>query len=155
MNQLVVNPFCTSRIRPGALPFQFAPGCSAAALVDRLAELGSRAQIVGPHGSGKSTLIMALIDELASRGVHAPVLVQRDRQRSLDWGKLAELAAATRSSAAGRPAAQPSGGAPATVRRSPQAFVVVDGYEQLGRLSRWRLDWFCRRQAAGLVVTTS
>ncbi len=32
--------------------------------------------------------------------------------------------------------------------------LVVDGYEQLGWLSRWRLKRHCRRHACGLLATT-
>jgi hypothetical protein len=34
-----------------------------------------------------------------------------------------------------------------------RSMVVVDGYEQLGRLSRWRLIGHCRRRGYGLLVT--
>ena len=33
------------------------------------------------------------------------------------------------------------------------SLIVVDGYEQLGRLARWSLGWHCRRHGWGLLVT--
>ncbi len=58
------NPFSTRFVRPGALAYRFPPGESAATLVERLAASGWRGQIVGPHGSGKSTLVAALGETL-------------------------------------------------------------------------------------------
>jgi hypothetical protein len=38
-------------------------------------------------------------------------------------------------------------------RHRDKLVVVIDGYEQLGRLSRWRLISYCRRREHGLLVT--
>lgn len=54
------NPFATCWTRPGAVPFLFAGGLSADALIARLASQNWRGQIIGPHGSGKSTLLATL-----------------------------------------------------------------------------------------------
>ena len=62
------NPFSTRYIRPGAIVYQFAEGDSAAAMIDRLTACGGRAQIIGPHGSGKSTLVATLIESLRQSG---------------------------------------------------------------------------------------
>ena len=62
------NPFSTRFVRPGAVPYLFAPGQSADGLVRRLAGFGWRGQIIGPHGSGKSTLLAALAEPLARAG---------------------------------------------------------------------------------------
>jgi hypothetical protein len=126
----VENPFCTARVRPGAIPFAFPTGQTAAALVARLGAQGWRGQIIGPHGSGKSTLVASLILELARHG-RRPFLVElHDGQRRL----------------------------PVDLRRVPgldsTAVVIVDGYEQLAFLPRLRLRWFCRRQGLGLLVTS-
>lgn len=43
-------------------------GLSAPELCDRLARLGSIAQVTGPHGAGKSTLLAHLSRELRARG---------------------------------------------------------------------------------------
>jgi hypothetical protein len=39
-------------------------------------------------------------------------------------------------------------------RAGENDLVVVDGFEQLGRIARWRLTRDCRRNGAGLLVTT-
>jgi hypothetical protein len=123
------NPFCTRRVRPGAIPFCFAADESAAALVERLRGSAWWGEIVGPHGSGKSALLATLIPLLAQAG-RRPLLVElHDGQRRLPRGfwHTAELAAAD--------------------------LVIVDGYEQLGRLNRFLLKRFCRRRGLGLLAT--
>jgi hypothetical protein len=40
------------------------------------------------------------------------------------------------------------------VRAEQARTVVADGYEQLGRIGRWRLHGACRRNGWGLLVTT-
>jgi hypothetical protein len=124
------NPFATSATRPGDLAFHFhASNLSTATLIQRLQESNWWGEIVGPHGSGKSTLIHALIPEIEShaRIVCHHTLGQRQRRlpewsdRCRDW--------------------------------SMRHQVVVDGYEQLGAWNRWRLRRMCRRRSCGLLVT--
>ena len=124
------NPFAAARVRPGALEFLFPPGQTARQLIDRLQSNCWRGQIIGPHGSGKSALLATLLTTLESAGRH-PVLVElHDGQRRLriDLKKAFQ----------GR-----RGGV-----------LVVDGYEQLGFLSRIRANRFCRRNGLGLLITT-
>jgi energy-coupling factor transporter ATP-binding protein EcfA2 len=85
------------------LPFRFDEGASAAALLAKLAARNWWGQIVGPHGSGKTSLLATL----------APLL-----------------------QAAGR------------------RVEVVDGYEELSRVARWRLRQRCLRSRSGLLVTS-
>ncbi len=126
---VAVNPFSTRCTRPGALPFIFPPHDSAVATVARFAALGWQAQIVGPHGVGKSTLLVALMPVLAAQGKPGWLTALRDGQRKLpaDWRK------AARSAGAGT--------------------ILVDGYEQLNRWSRWQLRAACRREGWALLVT--
>ena len=124
------NPFVTRRIRPGVIPFQFPPGLDAAELVQRLAQLNWRAAIRGPHGSGKSTLLAALVPELERRGRRILSFALHDGQRRLPGELLAAFSS------------------------DPNTVVVMDGYEQLSRWSRWRLDRLCKRSHSGLLVTT-
>ena len=123
------NPFATRRIRPGAMPFLFRGGCSADQLVERLRGNGWWGQIVGPHGSGKSTLLATLCPAIERAGRHVSLIELHDGQRRL----------------------------PADYRRAVDAetpsVLIVDGYEQLGRLSRWKVGHHCRRRGIGLLVT--
>ncbi len=124
-----VNPFSTRFIQPGAISFVFPEGTTAQSLVERLRVSGWWGQIVGAHGSGKSTLLATLDPLLREAGRTPLVIALHDGQRRL----------------------------PISLARRPDldatTLVVIDGYEQLSRTSRWFLKRRCRRQQWGLVVT--
>lgn len=123
------NPFCTRRVRPGALPFLFPTDQTAETLVARLAGNGWWGQITGPHGSGKSALLAALTPAIEAQGRQALLIELHDGDRRL----------------------------PRDLRQLPRqnrsTLVIVDGYEQLSRWSRWSLKRGCRRRGCGLLVT--
>ena len=125
------NPFSTSRVRPGALGFHLRPGETVEKLVERLRQCHWRGKIVGPHGSGKSTLLAALRPALEQSGRKLILVSCQGGQRPAPaaFYRRVERAGAT-------------------------ALVVIDGYEQLGRWDGLRLNWFCHRRQAGLLVTT-
>jgi hypothetical protein len=149
------NPFSTRFIRPGAIAYLFPRGLSPAGLVQQLTELDWRGQIIGVHGSGKSTLIASLIEPVELSGRRAILFALGDGQRSLptDWVRQARASGATTglpSSASGT-GGQASRG---THHFSPvRLLVIVDGYEQLSFWSRLRLKLVCRRRGWGLLVT--
>lgn len=63
----VVNPFAVSQVGLGKLDFlELHPGLIAE-LSEKLETSGWRGQLVGPHGSGKTTLTIALAGELSGR----------------------------------------------------------------------------------------
>jgi hypothetical protein len=123
------NPFCTRRIRPGALPYLFPPGASWDTILQRLRDAAGWGEIIGPHGSGKSSFLAGLIPRLEAEGWQVRRIDLHDGQRRL----------------------------PVDLRKLPATdspiLLVVDGYEQLGRLSRFRLQRHCRRRGWGLIVT--
>jgi len=123
------NPFCSRRVRPGALPYRFAAGETAAGLVRRLGRSGWRGQIVGPHGSGKSALLAALVPAIEEAGRPTFAIELHDGQRRL----------------------------PLSLRRTPgldgSTVLIIDGYEQLSHWQRFRVRRFCRRRGLGLLVT--
>ncbi|MGD9723061.1 MAG: hypothetical protein AB7O59_17180 [Pirellulales bacterium] len=123
------NPFSTRFVRPGAIEYLFAPGDGAARMIERLSQHGWRGQIIGPHGVGKSTLLASLLQPLSDAGRPAQIVVLHNGQRQLpgEWQT--------------------------AVRATGAKIVVVDGYEQLGRLARWRLNARCRRAGWGLLIT--
>ena len=125
------NPFSASCVRPGAIDYLFADGASAGQIVDRLRAYCWRGAIIGPHGSGKSTLLKTLAPALAERKIVELEL----RSRPNPNHALAEFLR-TRKDASG-----------------DNDLIVVDGYEQLGYWSRWKLRRYCRRHKAGLLVT--
>lgn len=123
------NPFATRYVRPGAIDFEFAEDEDLDTLIDRLQQAGWWGQIVGPHGSGKSTLLAALAPRLEARG-------RRLVRRTLHAGQRTVRLTAEE-----------------TCARDAAALVIVDGYEQLSWLARWRLRRRCRRAQSGLLVT--
>jgi hypothetical protein len=122
------NPFATRYVRPGAVAYLFPPDCSTEQLVERLRANGWWGQIVGAHGSGKSSLLAALTPALAAeRCVILFALHDGQRRLGSGWRERKPLGASS--------------------------LVVVDGYEQLSGWSKFRLKWLCRRRSAGLLVT--
>jgi hypothetical protein len=122
------NPFATRFVRPGALAYRLPPGLSLEELVARLRDHAWQGQIVGPHGSGKSSLVTALEPALTAAGRELVRVRLRDGQRR--W--------------------------PAEIdprRWHGATLVIVDGYEQLDRWARWRLARRRRRAGGGLLVT--
>lgn len=122
-----VNPFAVRFVRPGAIPFIFPPGDSAAAVVARFEAQGRRGEIIGPHGSGKSSLLAELVAEFRRQekqvccvGLHAG-----DR-----W---------------------PSGMIDAIGEQD--TVIAIDGAEQLSWWQRRRLFARVQRIGCGLIVT--
>lgn len=124
------NPFASRWVRPGALDYLFPPGESAEALVARFESLGWRGQIVGPHGSGKSTLMATLLRVFERRGRCPRVYVLSAGQRHMpsEWNR-------------------PSG-------PHEQVVLMVDGAEQLGCLVRRRMLRTCDRRGWGVLWST-
>ena len=123
------NPFSTRWMRPGALTYQFELDVNAVMLVARLRENSWWGAIVGPHGSGKSALLVTLAPVLKNTGRGVRSITLHDGQRRLPgdfaWPNCDE----------------------------PQGLIVVDGYEQLGWIAQWKLNRHCRRSGWGLLVT--
>jgi hypothetical protein len=122
------NPFATRWVRPGALPYVWPGGDGGAALLALLGP-GASVEIIGPHGSGKSTLVAALVGLLRDRGQAVVVESLHDggeRRARQEW-----------------PGNEPG------VR-------ILDGFEQLPawrrRLYRWRA---ARARAAEALVVTA
>lgn len=124
-----LNPFSTRFVRPGAIEYLFPDDQSAADLVQRLRANGWQGQIVGPHGSGKSTLLAASIEPLEQTGRRVWRISLHDGQRALPPDAMAEA------------------------RRAGTNLLIVDGYEQLSRISRLRLRWLLWRRGWGAIVT--
>jgi len=123
------NPFSTRKTRPGAIPYVFPLGIDCEAILTRLAQHDWRGAIVGPHGSGKSALLATLIPAIKSGGhlvVHHEL---HDGQRRLSEKTIAP-------------------------KDDADVVIVVDGYEQLSRWNRMRLQHRCRRRHWGVLVTS-
>jgi hypothetical protein len=129
MGATTENPFGARRIRPGALPYLFAADVDAASLAGRLRGNGWWGEIVGAHGTGKSALLAAMVPVLEQHGQRVLLVELHDNQRRLPLDPKREH------------------------RIRPFTLLLIDGYEQLSRWSRFRLTRLCRRRNWGLLVT--
>jgi len=124
------NPFATRHTRPGAVPPLDPAGAPLDVGVVLVAlERHRRVAIVGPHGTGKSTLLAALADTLAADRRPAEVVRLRRRKDAL-----------LLLGAVGRGAAD--------------ATLLVDGWERLGRPMTLIITAIARLRGRRMVVTT-
>lgn len=123
------NPFATRFTRPGAIGYLFPQGRSAVGTVDLLRNNSWWGEIVGPHGSGKSSLLAELLPllEATGRRVNVYSLHQGDRTLPVSKSDVAAWNADTQ--------------------------VVIDGYEQLSWWSKRRLQSWVKARQAGLLIT--
>ena len=123
------NPFATRFTRPGALGYLFPPGQSAVGMLDLLRNNHWWGEIIGPHGSGKSSLLAELLPllEAGGRRVALYSLHQGDRIIPISKADVADW--------------------------NEETQVVVDGYEQLSWWSKRRLQGQVKAQKAGLLIT--
>lgn len=161
------NPFSISFVQPGAIPFFFEPeylhelelriphkykeyfyqsvamkreartGIGLLYLADQLEVHGYRAQVVGPHGGGKSTLMHDLAMVLCQLGHAVFYRSLHDRQRNFPHSFYEQL---------NRWMSRPG----------PQGarIVFLDGYEKLSWLHRVSFRLFCQSRRLGLLVST-
>ncbi len=120
-----VNPFSTRFVQPGAVPFRFFTHSGLAELVSQLEATDGWGEIIGPHGSGKSTLLATLLPALTAWPV-------RHIHLNTSYRTL-----------------------PADLFDPPKrgSLLVIDGFEQLGPLTRFQVKRHCRQQKCGLLVT--
>lgn len=121
------NPFSTRFTRPGEIPFVFPSGYSLDAIVTAFDHPAAQAAIVGPHGSGKSSLLETLSHKWAEVGlVEQRVRLTASRKRHpLRLGNL-----------------------------DATSLLVVDGFEQLSFWKQQWVRWRCKHKGARLLVTT-
>ncbi len=122
-----LNPFRTSRT--AAIGYKL-PAAEWGRLRQRLAELRCRGALIGPHGSGKSTLSRTLAGEIEESGVQVLLLRLNEEKRQLDAADLERI----RSAAAG------------------QCLIGLDGAEQLG-IRAWLRFRKMTRKFRGVIIT--
>jgi ATPase subunit of ABC transporter with duplicated ATPase domains len=100
-------------------------------LFERLKKLNYRAAIIGPHGTGKTTLLEEMEPRLAARGFRV-IHLRLDREtRSFEQGFLRRLFTIL----------------------GERDVILFDGAEQMSRLG-WQLFKIRSKRAAGLVITS-
>jgi hypothetical protein len=117
------NPLATHRV----LSVRYRPlDVTWSQLLARLERMNYRAAIVGPKGTGKTTLIEDLAPHLAARGLTPHLFYLTEDQRDLDLCRIRHL--------------------------TERDVILLDGAEQLNAL-RWTLFRIASRDARGLIVT--
>ena len=122
------NPFATSRLL--SVRYEFPEG-RAGTLLARLDRLRYRAAIVGPHGTGKTTLLEDLEKPLARLGFRVTHLRLDAEHRRFPLRCLSQLAATL----------------------DARDLVCLDGAEQLDCV-RWMMFRWRTRRAGGVLITS-
>lgn len=183
------NPFSVRFVQPGAVPFLFDRewinrlrekesaafhryyieaiaggqeistwiGCSF--LADRFRAVSLRAQIIGPHGSGKSTLMESLRPVLEDRGFLVFSWSLHDRQRYLPgefWENLKIFLRdmTEEESRAERWNADETSRENATGADGERRIIFLDGFEQLSIINRLLFRTFCRNRGLGFLLSS-
>lgn len=123
------NPFCTRFVRPGGAPFLFSGDVTITDVAEKWRGLGRMGVIVGPHGSGKSTLWEELVGVLGATGQTIRKIRLHEGERRLPTEFLLP-------------------GSP-----GEETVLAIDGLEQLGWRGRRGIARFCR--AGGGLLATS
>lgn len=172
----VSNPFSTRFIRPGATTYRFPTGVSAHTLADQFfrQHLG-RAAIVGPHGSGKTSLLYALAPYLGSieeshlcDGDPAPEatscsdpnsneLITKTNSHRVFWFRL--MVRSRESTPHAHVKKTPHRDSLRAMLRSRRRWqsdtvVVIDGWEQIRWPMRGWIYWNAQRSQTKLLVTS-
>ena len=120
------NPFSTRFIQPGAISYECFDGGTVTELAEHILKLPSkRGIIVGPHGSGKSTLVASLVLKLPSIASHSRI---HSLRFSTDNSAAQSLNTAVK-------------------EWTPHSIAILDGYEQLRFWSRLRVEKIARARS--------
>jgi hypothetical protein len=123
------NPFATRSVRPGVLRFRFFDGKSLEGLLEQLRQNRWTGEIIGKHGTGKSTLVHSLIPLLteAGRDVRLFTMHRGETRLPVAGNDLKSWSSTTQ--------------------------LIIDGYEQLGGWTRTLVNRVCRKEGCGLLIT--
>lgn len=133
------NPFAVRHVAPGTIPYFFSNADELRQLVKRADSASWTGQIVGPHGSGKTTLVRHLSGELKERFDTVEFLIVRS---------IREVQVCQRMEGTSYQASRTL-----AVNGNEKTLYVIDGVERLSWLQRKLLVADCRRKQIGLLVT--
>lgn len=135
----LANPFSTCFVKPGQIPLFGFEIERLKGIAESFLSAGWMGQIVGPHGVGKSTLTISVLEQLAAIQSQSTksesVLVRRltiDSNRTARQHVVQHLG----------------------VGEVCRVVWVIDGIERLSRLDRIALIYHCRNKKMGLLATT-
>lgn len=134
------NPFASRFVTPGAIPYFFNNAETSHQIINRGNDLHWVGQIVGPHGSGKTTLARHLGGQLQQRFHEINFLIVR----GIGEIKTCHRIENGSSSVATTP----------DWNQNKKTLYVIDGVERLSWLQRKLIVADCRRKQIGLIVTT-
>ncbi len=120
------NPFSTKYFIPGAIDYQCDSQTSIKFYADCFIKNGKRGQVIGPHGSGKSTFLLSLQRQFQQDGWQTKLIVLHNSNNRFCW----------------------------SITAPREAIILIDGYEQLSFLSRFLIFLQCRWNRWGLVVSS-
>jgi energy-coupling factor transporter ATP-binding protein EcfA2 len=141
IGRFAANPFTTKRTCPSNLPHLAAPvhpdGDSISDWVRRWEKTGFFGQVIGPHGSGKTNLSLAIAGFVQGR-FSSPIRATIRTHRFF-----------------GTPPIEVANGFAATRMESgPRRLFIIDGIERITRLNRWLMLTHLRREQAGVLITS-
>ncbi len=144
------NPFSSMAVRPGAIPYLANRGLIDSVIKD-WRRAGEVAQIVGPHGAGKTTLAIAIA---------AKTKVNFDCVKKVTVRTIRRFGTVPTCHTVVQGAFEDSIGSDPAVRKWRQIpktgreLWIVDGLERLNWLNRYLLVKFCRYQDNALIITS-
>ena len=133
------NPFATRFVSPGCIPYFFSSPEETDQILDRGEASFWRGQILGPHGSGKTTLVRHLQPLLKDKFDSIKHLIIRGRSSVQLCHEPSGVISAVKST---------------TAKHWSRQLIVIDGVERLSWLQRRLLISHCQRRGNGLIVTT-
>jgi hypothetical protein len=137
------NPFSTCFTKPGQIPFIESESNQLDEIVDRFINAEYVGQIVGPHGSGKTTLTFDIQRRIATQSGHG---IHFLRKTVGENGKVLDTARRN----------TPADGSCSTLPNGNQStrILVLDGFERLPWYARTSLVHRCRVESTGLLITS-